>query len=59
MPEDMVRMISAAGREPVRRNTLYGVLERYENKVATHTDQLGQCVTSGVRLIATSARAIS
>ncbi|WP_417228547.1 5-amino-6-(D-ribitylamino)uracil--L-tyrosine 4-hydroxyphenyl transferase CofH [Amphritea sp.] len=29
VPEDMIRMISGAGRDPVRRNTLYGVVETF------------------------------
>ncbi|MDO6564736.1 5-amino-6-(D-ribitylamino)uracil--L-tyrosine 4-hydroxyphenyl transferase CofH [Amphritea sp. 1_MG-2023] len=29
VPQDMIRMISAAGRDPVRRNTLYDVVETY------------------------------
>ncbi|RTE67088.1 7,8-didemethyl-8-hydroxy-5-deazariboflavin synthase subunit CofH [Amphritea opalescens] len=29
LPEDMIRMISGAGRDPVRRNTLYSVVETF------------------------------
>ncbi|MBR9829573.1 MAG: 5-amino-6-(D-ribitylamino)uracil--L-tyrosine 4-hydroxyphenyl transferase CofH [Oceanospirillales bacterium] len=54
VPEDMVRMIGEAGREPVRRNTLYGVLQSYE-----YTPNLSsQVAENGVQLIATSRGAI-
>jgi FO synthase len=59
MPQDMVRMISDAGRDPVRRNTLYGVVEEFENEVDVLTGSLTQGVASGVRLIATTGRAAS
>jgi len=50
VPEDMIRMISGAGRDPVRRNTLYGVIEQYErnsgNRTLTHSDATVQLIAS-------------
>ena len=54
-PEDMVRMISAAGRDPVRRNTLYDAVEQYESD----TGLMVSGATSGLQLIATTGRAAS
>ncbi len=55
VPEDMIRMISAAGRDPVRRNTLYGVVEAYDRDCGSrslmHRD-------TTVELIATSTDAV-
>lgn len=54
VPEDMVRMISAAGRDPVRRNTLYGVIEHYERDTVNRS----LSPDAGVQLIATTADAV-
>jgi len=51
VPKDMIRMISAAGRDPVRRNTLYGVVERFDEYAATGVTSESP---SGFQLIATS-----
>ncbi|WP_432470458.1 5-amino-6-(D-ribitylamino)uracil--L-tyrosine 4-hydroxyphenyl transferase CofH [Amphritea sp. HPY] len=51
VPKDMIRMISAAGRDPVRRNTLYGVVERFDDYAASGVTSESQ---SGFQLIATS-----
>ncbi len=72
VPEDMVRMISTAGREPVRRNTLYRVVEEYEvveefgqaadariEPGIQHTNSMIQRSINGAQLIATSGRVAS
>lgn len=72
VPEDMVRMISAAGREPVRRNTLYRVVEEYEvveefgqaadariEPGIQHANSMIQRSINGAQLIATSGRVAS
>lgn len=48
VPEDLIRMISAAGRDPVRRNTLYAVVEQYDSLSQTSK-------ASSMQLIASSA----
>lgn len=55
VPKDMIRMISAAGRDPVRRNTLYGVVERFDDYAASGTTSGTTSESqSGFQLIATS-----
>lgn len=56
VPEDMIRMISAAGRDPVRRNTLYGVVERFERVTVEMPSHKG---VSLIASTATSVRAAS
>ncbi|SIP96159.1 5-amino-6-(D-ribitylamino)uracil--L-tyrosine 4-hydroxyphenyl transferase CofH [Marinobacterium stanieri] len=53
VPEDMVRMIGEAGREPVRRNTLYKVVQGYEYTPEVSSSEV-LAASQGVQLIATS-----
>ncbi len=54
VPEDMVRMIAEAGRDPVRRNTLYDVVQSYKYTPEVHSQALMAAKVNGVQLIATS-----
>lgn len=53
VPEDMVRMIQQAGRQAVRRNTLYQTVERFDASEAGNQPTL--LVGKPSQLIATSA----